>query len=602
MSETEAHHLQVIYQRLTGDIDRLTAQLAALSQTARDMKQQLNSEGHLDLGTFSDQLDSFASIEANNRQIDTLTARHDTAVTRLAHAQLLLPQAYFAKLQLDFGDGDAESLYLGKVGYTDENTNDLIYDWRAPVADAYYANRTGATSYQANGRTIPVTVVARQQFIIDHADLQQIIDTDVAIGDPLLLDVLASNRSGGLQEITATIQQEQNAIIRENSQPTVIVDGVAGSGKTSVRLQRGAYQLYRHRDSWTPADILILTPNVAFSRYIRGILPALGEAEPLSTTYLNLVHSWGRRFGLTIPTTRGNHLTELAKILQAPLTVTPAGLTAAAYDQSNAHDALLTRMQRAWRWLQAVDRLPEDVSEWLDWPRLAQQLGLADLTPYDQLYLLIRFTVYQQTATAALFVDEAQDYAADTWLFLTALYHNAELTIVGDHRQRLTGQAVTIPDYFDPAKTTVLHLTTSYRATGEITHFFAQFAGDWQTTIQAVQAAGTAPRALKNADLKRVLATLPATTDQSIGVLTTSQETAAELADQLAGAQLITSDGTQTVRPGINVLPLTVAKGLEFDFAVVTNWHADFYQDAQFGDNRRYVAASRGTKGLVLIH
>ncbi|WP_143462289.1 UvrD-helicase domain-containing protein [Levilactobacillus enshiensis] len=601
MSESEAHHLQVIYQRLTGDIDRLTAQLAALSQTARAMKQQLNSEGHLDLGTFSDQLETYASIEANNRQIDTLNARHDTAVTRLAHAQLLLPQAYFAKLQLDFGDGDAEALYLGKVGYTDEAANDLIYDWRAPVADAYYANRTGATTYQANGRTIPITVVARQQFIIDHADLQQVIDTDAAIGDPLLLDVLASNRSGGLQEITATIQQEQNAIIRENSQPTVIVDGVAGSGKTSVLLQRVAYQLYRHRDSWTPADILILTPNVAFSRYIRGVLPALGEAEPLSTTYGNLVQAWGRQFGLAISTTNGNHLTELAKIMQAPFTETPAGLTAAAYAQSNAHDSLLTRMQRAWRWLQAVDRLPDDVSQWLDWPTLAQQLGLATLTTYDQLYLLLRFTAYQQTATAALFVDEAQDYAADTWLFLTALYHNAALTIVGDHRQRLTGQAVTIPDYFESAKTTVLHLTTSYRATGEITRFFAQFAGDWQTTIQAVQAAGTTPQVLKQADLNRVLAALPATVGQSIGILTPSQAAAAELAKQLPDAQVITSDSTQTVRPGLNVLPLTVAKGLEFDFAVVTDWQADFYQDAQFGNNRRYVAASRGTKGLILL-
>jgi len=602
MSQSEAHHLQVIYQRLTNDIDRLTAQLADLSQSARAMKQQLSNEGHLDLGTFSDQLETFASIEANNRQIDTLNARHDTAVTRLAHAQLLLPQAYFAKLQLDFGDGDHEALYLGKVGYTDENTNDLIYDWRAPVADAYYANRTGATSYQANGRTIPVTVVSRQQFIIDHATLQQVIDTDAAIGDPLLLDVLASNRSGGLQEITATIQQEQNAIIRENSQPTVIVDGVAGSGKTSVLLQRVAYQLYRHRDTWTPADILILTPNVAFSRYIRGVLPALGEVEPLSTTYSNLVKSWGRRFGLTIPTTRGNHLAELAEIIQKPLPKIPAGLSKDAYTQSNSHDSLLTRMQQAWRWLQAVGRLPEDVSQWLDWPTLAHQLGLAELTPYDQLYLLICFTTYQQTTTAALFVDEAQDYAADTWLFLTALYHNAELTIVGDHRQRLAGQAVTISDYFDSAKTTVLHLTTSYRATGEITQFFAQFAGDWQTTIQAVQAAGTPPRLLAATDLKTTLSDLPTTADQSIGVLTPSAKAATELAEHLPNAQLITSDGTRTVRPGINVIPLTVAKGLEFDFAVVTDWEASFYQDPQFGNNRRYVAASRGTKGLFLLH
>ena len=75
-----------------------------------------------------------------------------------------------------------------------------------------------------------------------------------------------------------------------------------------------------------------------------------------------------------------------------------------------------------------------------------------------------------------------------------------------------------------------------------------------------------------------------------------------QLAEHLPNAQLITGDGTRTVRPGINVLPLTVAKGLEFDFAVVTDWDASFYQDPQFGNNRRYVAASRGTKRLILLH
>lgn len=601
MMHSEAQHLQVIYQRLTTDIARLTTQLADLTQEARTMKQQLNGEGHLDLGTFGDQLDTFASIEANNRQIDTLNTRYDTAVTRLAHAKLLRPQAYFAKLQLDFGDGAPEDLYLGKVGYTDENTNDLIYDWRAPMADAYYANRTGATSYQANGRTIPVTVVGRQQFIIDHDHLQQVIDTGSAIGDPLLLDVLASNRSGGLQEITATIQQEQNAIIRENTHPVVIVDGVAGSGKTSVLLQRVAYQLYRNRADWTPADVLILTPNTAFSRYIRGVLPALGEAEPLNSTYLHLVQSWGQRFGLTISSIADNHLERLAACLQHPHVNVPAGLEPQAYAQSSEQDTWLVRMQRAWRWLSAVDLQPADVSQWLDWSQLASDLDLPELTPYDQLYLLLNFTAYQQTTTSALFIDEAQDYDADTWCFLTTLFVNAEITIVGDHRQRLTGTAPTIANYFVPTKTATLQLTTSYRATGEITRFFAQYAGDWHTKIKAVQAAGTTPQITPLTNWNKLLRQLPLSDTQSLGILTPTTESAEQLAQQLPNAQLITGGATRTVAPGLNVMPLAVAKGLEFDFAIVTDWQGAYYTDSENGANRRYVAASRGTKGLIVL-
>lgn len=600
MAQSEAHHLQKIYRRLTRDRKQLTTQLADLAETARTMKRALGSEGHLDLGTFSDQLDTFASIEANNRQIDTLNARHDTAVTRLAHANLLLPQAYFAKLQLDFGDGDAEDLYLGKVGYTDEHSHDLVYDWRAPVADAYYANRTGATSYQANDRAIPVTVVGRQQFVIDHDHLVKTVDTHAAIGDPLLLEVLAGNRSGGLQEITATIQQEQNAIIRESTHPVVIVDGGAGSGKTSVLLQRVAYQLYRHRESWTPADILILTPSTAFSRYIRGVLPALGEAEPLSTPYLKLVQSWGRRFGLTITTTADNHLPQLATRLQQPYDQTPTGLLPVAYDQSSGHASLLTRMQRAWRWLTATDQVPADVSAWLDWTALAHDLGLPQLTAYDRLYLLLQFTAYQQTMTAALFIDEAQDYDAASWLFLTALYHNAEITIVGDHRQRLTGTATDIASYFEPAKTVTLHLTTSYRATGAITRFFAQYAGSWQPKIKAVQAEGTRPKRGAPGELLDYLATNTLPANQSLGVLTPTTAAASALARRLPNAQFLTATETRTVRPGINVMALAVAKGLEFDIAVVTDWDGAFYNAPDLGDHRRYVAASRGTKDLII--
>jgi len=599
---TETQHLQQLYQRFQQDIATLTTQLTELSTEARTVKQQLSTDGHLDLGTYGDTLDTFASIEANNRQIDTLNARAQTAATRLAHAKLLLPQAYFAKLQLDYGDDDPAAYYLGKVGYTDAQANDLVYDWRAPVADAYYANRTGATSYQANGRDISVTVLGRQQFVIDHDQLLQVVATKSAIGDPLLLAVLAENRSGGLQEITATIQQEQNAIIRESQHQIVLVDGVAGSGKTSVLLQRVAYQLYRHRETWTSADCLILTPNPAFSRYIRGVLPALGEAEPLTSTYPNLIQAVGQHFGLTITSLADNHLEALSHLIQQPLTTTPAGLAPKAYAQTRSTASFLVRMQYAWRWLTALDQLPADFNTWLDWDALAAQWQLPTLTPYDQLYLLLKITNYQQTTTAALFIDEAQDYDADTWLIVQTLFAHAKITIVGDHRQRLTGTAPEIAAYFETTKTKNLQLTTSYRATGAITTYFAQFAGDWQNQIKAVQPLGLAPQQLTTADLTKVIKKLAPTAGQSIGIIAPDQAQAAMLAKQLPTAQLLTATGTHTVQPGLNLMSLPVAKGLEFDDTIVTAWDSTYYTDTIAGQHRRYVAASRGTKRLTLLH
>ncbi|WP_243680572.1 hypothetical protein [Lacticaseibacillus manihotivorans] len=126
----EIQHLAEIYQQLTTDVQDLTQKLADLQVEGRAMKQQLATEGHLDLGSMTETLDTFASIEANNRLIDTLNSRYDAAVVRLAHAQLLVPQAYFAKMSLDYGDGP-EAFYLGKVGYADVDAHDLVYDWRA---------------------------------------------------------------------------------------------------------------------------------------------------------------------------------------------------------------------------------------------------------------------------------------------------------------------------------------------------------------------------------------------------------------------------------------------------------------------------------------
>jgi len=601
MHQSAMQHLQQLYQQLSQDIPILTQQLAELGQTARDVKRDLSSDGHLDLGTYTETLDTFASIEANNRQIDTLNARAQTAATRLAHAKLLLPQAYFARVNLAYDSDEAEDFYLGKVGYLDAAGNDLVYDWRAPVADVYYANRIGATSYQANGRKIPVTVNQRQQFVIDHDRLIQAVDSQMAIGDPLLLAVLAANRSGGLQEITATIQTEQNAIIREQGHAIVLVDGVAGSGKTSVLLQRVAYQLYQNRHDWTPADILIITPNVAFSRYIRGVLPALGEAEPLSTTYLNFIQSLGRRFGLEISSLADNHLSILAELIQAPHPVVPTGLTAKAYSQTKTTDSFIKRMQHAWRWLQATDQTPSDVSQWLDWSALAKSWSLATLTPYDQLYLLVQITAYTQTTTAALFVDEAQDYDADVWLLLAAVFKKSQLTIVGDHRQRLIGTAPQLNTFFDHHQTISLKLTTSYRATGAITNYFSQFAGDWTTAIQAVQPQGLTPNHVPAIDWANFQAAPDLPADQSLAIITPTAAEAIQLAKHFSSAHLLTANDRQTVQTGINILSLSVAKGLEFDQVIVTGWESAFYQDAQFGQNRRYVAASRGTKTLTLV-
>ena len=168
-----------------------------------------------------------------------------------------------------------------------------MVDWRSPVAEAYYNQDMGQTSYWANGREIKADLQLRRQFDIERDVLKCYFDTSVAIEDPLLLASLTSQRSSQLQAITATIQKEQNAVIRHENVPAMLVRGVAGSGKTSVLLQRIAFLLFRDRESLRADQVYLVTPNPVFKKYIANVLPELGEKNPNALTWAELMELVG---------------------------------------------------------------------------------------------------------------------------------------------------------------------------------------------------------------------------------------------------------------------------------------------------------------------
>ena len=152
----------------------------------------------------------------------------------------------------------------------------------------YYNQENGATSYEANGRTIKVNLLNRRQFDIEGKTLRAYFDSDVAIEDSLLLQSLSAQRSEHMKAITATIQKEQNLIIRHEDVPALLVAGIAGSGKTSVLLQRIAYLFYLNRGSLDPRQVFLISPNPVFAKYIENVLPDLGERNPETITYHDL--------------------------------------------------------------------------------------------------------------------------------------------------------------------------------------------------------------------------------------------------------------------------------------------------------------------------
>lgn len=291
--EAEQEHLSMTYAKLQ-DIERdLQDQLASIFSEVATEKDLITDELNFDFDA-EIHVETMAELEAVNRIIDTYNIAADVTTERLHRAQLLLKQPYFAKVTLQFKPGsEPKDVYIGNVGMTDDDYRHFIVDWRSPIAEVYYNQDNGKTSYEANGRTIDCELKLRRQFDIERDQLKALFDTTVAIQDEMLLAALAQNRSSHLSAITATIQKEQNEVIRHEDVPALLVSGIAGSGKTSVLLQRIAYLFYRQRDTLKPEDVFLITPNPVFQRYIENVLPEMGESNPSSITFESLMCGLG---------------------------------------------------------------------------------------------------------------------------------------------------------------------------------------------------------------------------------------------------------------------------------------------------------------------
>lgn len=191
----------------------------------------------------------------------------------------MLDSPYFARVDFRYEDEEeAETFYIG-IGNFAENAGGvpLVYDWRAPVSGLFYDFDKGDAFYEAPGGRMEGEITAKWQYKIRQGKMIYAFESDIKIDDEILKAELGGNGDVQLKNIIRTIQKEQNAIIRNTSDRILVIQGAAGSGKTSVALHRIAYLLYHDRKNLKSSNILILSPNGIFSDYISHILPELGE-------------------------------------------------------------------------------------------------------------------------------------------------------------------------------------------------------------------------------------------------------------------------------------------------------------------------------------
>jgi len=261
---------------------------------------------------FEDSAETAETYASMKQQAELLSERersHRHMTEQLSTLERLKNTPYFGRIDLiDEADSGAKPdvIYLGVGSLLDDSGEEyLIYDWRAPVSSVYYDYGPGPVSYETPAGTVHGEMTLKRQYIIRDGKIRSMFDTGVTIGDELLQEVLGKGSDAAMKSIVATIQQEQNAIIRNERARLLIVQGAAGSGKTSAALQRVAYLLYRYRGVLTADQIVLFSPNPMFNSYVSTVLPELGEQNMNQTTYQQyLEHRIGKDFAVEDPFTQ----------------------------------------------------------------------------------------------------------------------------------------------------------------------------------------------------------------------------------------------------------------------------------------------------------
>jgi DNA helicase-2/ATP-dependent DNA helicase PcrA len=285
-------------------MDKLGQQVGDLRSDIVNIRKTFWDDVTVNMEDDNEVAETFASMKQQAEVLSERERGHRHAMSQLKALTRLKHTPYFGRIDFaEEGERGTERIYIGTSSLLDDSGFEfLVYDWRAPVSSLYYDYGPGSVQYETPGGTIKGTMELKRQFIIREGVIRSLFDTGVTIGDELLQEVLGKQSDAQMKSIVATIQREQNRIIRNERARLLVVQGAAGSGKTSAALQRVAYLLYRYRETLKADQIVLFSPNPMFNSYVSTVLPELGEENMEQTTFQEYVeHRLGRTFRIEDP-------------------------------------------------------------------------------------------------------------------------------------------------------------------------------------------------------------------------------------------------------------------------------------------------------------
>lgn len=544
------------------------------------------------------------------------------AVEMREKLEKLKDSPYFARI--DFvpdGEEEADTYYIGRFGFTHCNEK-LIFDWRAPVSGLFYDYENGRAGFEAPVGRIEGELTRKRQFKIQNGTMEYAIESSANVQDEILQKELAHTSDEKMKSMISTIQREQNVIIRNERADTLMIQGVAGSGKTSIALHRIAFLLYRLKNQITAEDVMILSEawakrakyksNLAFveimDQYISNISERVFSAKDY--TYQGHVvpaawikerfHSYQKMpVKKRLASLAGDVREFLCSLMGKWEEVPKANVILKSLNKMLMIRDTLALYQDFYQYTDKKDMFVLSEKNTLEWE---------DVFPF--LYLMAAFEgIEENRSVKHLVIDEMQDYTPIQFAVLNMMYP-CQKTILGDFGQVLNPCHLHSLDeigriYKDAE---FVALNKSYRSTYEIMEFAKKVCD--QPSLEMVERHGERPRSISCENVDQESASITALIKQfgegenvSLGIIVKTSADAKRLYDTLSEeytVHLFSKDSTRFTN-GVSIASIRMAKGLEFDEVIVPdaddrNYHSDYDR------NLLYIACTRAMHKLTLFY
>ena len=622
-------------------------------------------------------------------EMKNMILENDTEVMLMQNKGKYLQKLYRIQDSPYFGsmtfkdDDEQNKVYIG-ITHVEDEENDiyLVNDWRSPICSMFYDYEVGPAKYKAPGGEVEGEILAKRQFNIKNGEIVRVFDNNLNIDDELLQEVLATESSDKMKNIVNTIQQEQNAIIRNIEDKNLIVQGIAGSGKTSVALHRIAFLLYKI-ENLSSNNVLIFSPNQIFSEYISNVLPELGEENTMQTTFHDFLTTYTNEYksveSFTSFIERYYKYTEknpeLVKYKQSDKVIEDINdyvkdlISKAKFTEDienkdysttkeELNDLLHDRYSKM-LFFERLDLIGQKISDnyyngnkskarsirsqlvkilntSLDFKTIYRNffyskffqnsfegeitteeienitktkiINYEDACIFVYLKSLLKGFDYRGMIKQVV-IDEAQDYSKLQYVIIKNIFKKANFTILGDTNQTINPyykyESLDILKDVFKSGTNYLELKKTYRSSPEIIEHTNNILG--LNHVSAIRKSNNKPVIFKDAtDLKNNLINDVKELkkeSKSIAIITKTDDESEYiyelLKDEIKDLSLLNSNSVGFNKEMI-VIPSYVAKGLEFDSAIIYTDKLNKYKDTE--KYLYYVACTRSQHQLIIYN